>query len=490
VALVAYIAWLFVLFGFLRRAGATDPVLTAWLGIGVAYWLIEEAFDQPRVFARRVAAFLSRYGGQAKPDNAPQDSQEDEGTRDPKEARRDTQVINLKRLLAASPRSIPSDLHRTIARVATEYSKAARARGETEKAEAAEAEAFGLLTDIRNGLRRMRDRDRPLVTECLSLQRGLTADGLRSLVTQSTHHMRKEERMLLLRELLLRPPKAEENLGDDTWITQTTWNHLRPGRESAGPCVRLAESTRHDVIKHGLPRLDRIRERLLRPERDATIPPEDRVVLDAFLDRLAGNLRQLDESVGPGLCGEELAVALTLRRTHEWVRVTHRMLEELVATTRRLLERLTAQLWVVVPDLVEALAQEHESGGVPIDVDYDPARRTGLAAVAELQLMRSLVDNLLRNAVAAARAASDERTPQVRVVVALGGDPRHPLVEVRVEDSGHGLAPTELAGAGSSTTHGLDLVRDHLAAVQGELQVGESLLGGAKLVLRIPCMPD
>lgn len=452
IALTAYGVWI-ILLG-LQVSRPEDFVLAAWLGLALAWWLIEEEFEGPRALVRRIQMIFSRYA--STPDQ-----------------RRRAQV--LRRALLENPRDIPPEVPALIGELMPELP------------EAAKMQAVQVLVVIRRSLRRVAGRDRSALGECLAAaRRGGELEALMKEAAQT----RLVERLLLLRGLYLAPPREDEAPGAEAWLVRETWSILG-GLQAGSRAATAAQSILHDAIKHGLPRLDGPQERARTLAAGESLPQADREVVNVFLDDLLDRLRGIDSILGPGLLNEEVHEADALRRSATWGRTEHLALDELVARTRRLLERFLREVRVMVTEVAEQCVTELraiENGAAEVDIEvlYDPERCSSLTLVAERQLVRTLVSNLLNNAVTAARQTLPPAKGKVIVRVGLTGDPREPMIELRIEDSGPGLPQVMPQQSPSGTSRGLGLVREAVATLQGELVWGQSSLGGASVSARLP----
>ncbi|WP_145803943.1 ATP-binding protein [Kribbella amoyensis] len=128
----------------------------------------------------------------------------------------------------------------------------------------------------------------------------------------------------------------------------------------------------------------------------------------------------------------------------------------------------------VVRDVVEPLEPT-----TPIVLEFHARRRpataaggyrVGMSRVALRRVVRNLVGNALR-------AAPDGR---VEVRVGPGTDPTGVAIEVADSGPGFGQAPRGLAG------HGLSIVAGLTSAAGGDLEIGRSDLGGARVTVTLP----
>ncbi len=141
--------------------------------------------------------------------------------------------------------------------------------------------------------------------------------------------------------------------------------------------------------------------------------------------------------------------------------------------------------------LLEQVVAEHRTAAQPGPVEWQTDfQEAGLRVVTDLDLLRQVLGNLLRNA---AEAAASSPEPRVTVIARRHG--RHVQVEVR--DNGPGFTAEALersfepffTSKASGTGLGLAISRRLTASLGGTLEVRNLEGGGAAAILRLPRAP-
>lgn len=146
---------------------------------------------------------------------------------------------------------------------------------------------------------------------------------------------------------------------------------------------------------------------------------------------------------------------------------------------------------VSVADVVGHVVGLHQGGPVRIDLD-DPGGLSPIRADRE-QITQVLV-NLVQNAADAAEAVHGTHGGRVRVVLEESTEPAG--VRIRVQDNGPGIAPEDrlrvfepyftTKAEGKGTGLGLAIVHRIVSEHGGSIELAESPLGGAEILVLLP----
>jgi hypothetical protein len=283
IAVVGFGGWVMVqnVAGHFRRPYSV--VLTAYLGLGVLWWLLEELFDPPQALIRRLKRFLARHP-RVEHNDGPQ-----------------------AQLRAGNFDGVAAAL-------------AEASRGDTGNRE---AEALELLTLLRRDAA-MRGA-RAIVGECIEAQRRLRPRGLARLLEESDNAS-VLERVLLAREILMHA--STEEVPAARWVSRVAWKLAGDAPAKVSRLVAHIDGTLHDVVKHGLIRIDAERLQAKSLVTGQALVPAARMRIDRFLDELLDRLRTLDARLRPagavGLLAEEIEQVTALREAPAWTRTEAR----------------------------------------------------------------------------------------------------------------------------------------------------------------------
>jgi PAS domain S-box-containing protein len=208
------------------------------------------------------------------------------------------------------------------------------------------------------------------------------------------------------------------------------------------------------------------------------------------------------------------ALNLALRAVSGGMGADERILvEELVTRMQRLerqirrtlsftkpveLEPSRCDLELLVDDVLAELRPELGAAGIGIEVDFPSADTT---LMADEQLLRQVVENLLRNALEALTRSDGAASPEPhrphdrpRVLVCLHRREPEGSLELAIHDSGPGVPvdmredlfrpyfTTKARGTGLGLALCRKIVREH----GGSIELGASRLGGARFAVRLP----
>jgi signal transduction histidine kinase len=379
-------------------------------------------------------------------------------------------ALLIKRLTLA-PRDPRPELPAIVARAA-------------QNGDAVAAEAHELISEVRASAIHG-SRDRRLIAACLEAQRKLPGGVGRLLV--EVDGSSALERVMLLRELLTRPPSDAEAPGSARRTAALVWQLLGDDRALGARVALGCDALLHDVLKHQPSAIDRLLDGMRSGDTAAAVDGDGRRRLDGWLDQLIDRLHHLELCLHPGdgpaaagLWLEELEDLTPLRLRAAWSRLDALTLDAVVERTRRLLENMVARLSVPLPDLVAQVIGRRTPSDRRVELRYDRGRSASLTTVSPATALDVIVDNLLQNALHWAGAGG-----AVVVTIELAGDPRAPHLRLCVEDSGPGIAAAAVARVLGSRG-GLGYVRHELTRLGGTLELARSTLGGAAFRLDLP----
>jgi signal transduction histidine kinase len=267
-----------------------------------------------------------------------------------------------------------------------------------------------------------------------------------------------------------------------------------------GRTLRPVDEIRREVVEVGLDELDR---RVPVPEADDEVA-RLATTMNEMLSRLETASRRQRQFVAD--VSHELRSPLTRLRTQLEVDLATGDVD--LETTCRSVLGDTIEMQGLVDDLL--FLARHDAGAttpstVPVDLDavveaevrhqreahpgvtIDMAGVSGAMVRGDGKQYGRVVSNLLSNAV---------RHAEGRVVVSVGEVDGEVVLEVA--DDGSGIAPEDRervferfvrldeARTGGGAGLGLAIARDVIAAHGGTVEVGDSRLGGARVVVRIP----
>ncbi|PIE24449.1 MAG: hypothetical protein CSA62_04005 [Planctomycetota bacterium] len=274
-----------------------------------------------------------------------------------------------------------------------------------------------------------------------------------------------------------------------------------PNVESASEAVRLgaydylakpvSKSQLLDAVTRATRHVDLIREKVRAEESERN---------------LLENLAQIGENAA--MLAHEIkspvsSVNLALRAVADQLGADQRqVVEELLSKMQRLETTLLRMLQFVKPlqgkleaisvrDLFEGLERHLDADLAAVPLEYEVVPE-GLQFGGDSQLMDQLLGNLVRNAAKALLEADDGSSREPRVLLRAVREDSG--VRLSVEDSGPGI-PREswdevfrpfFSKSGGGTGLGLAICKKIADAHGAEIRVGESALGGASFVIKLP----
>jgi signal transduction histidine kinase len=451
IAVALYLGWLFVLGLQGRLLNPADLALTTWTGLLLGMLLLDE-----RLVAANAAfgEILEYFGASAR-------------------ARR------------FAERPLALDLPQQIARSAREAQSEHRLAMAAELLETLRAASTSAPPDVR----------RRYAAASIEAQWSLGRPGRARLIARMGTTCGLEATVLARWLLAVDPPALEKH--EARWLKRALWLMTRDDPELMGRVVSLSEALLHDGIKHGVRQLDGVLSDGRCSKASAALPGEAHRRIRHFLDDLIDRFQSLDARLRPttppeqssatsGLLADDLATAAELRRRTKWTSAESAELEVLLGRCRTILGRFVDLARTNLPRVVAEIVRElpgKDSDACPVEISFDAARVDSLYVIAPPEALEVVVRNLAQNA--QTWALRGDREPRVWIRIDLAGDPRHPVVEVAVEDSGPGVRPEDRERIWSRGT-GLGLVAREVGRLGGDVAVVDSSLGGAAFRVRVP----